>query len=89
VTLRWAPGRGRNFHGARRPSGMSLSNPVCSRVCKDGAWKVRQCAIPSVQDAGRGLWDLSRRTGYPHGDDRRKAGCLHQNSAAANARTSG
>jgi hypothetical protein len=85
VTLRRAPGRGRNFHGARRPSGISLSNPVCVKVV---------CALPFVYGCGgAGVqgWGFmgSRRTGHPHGDDRRRSGCLHQNTAAANAGTRG
>ena len=35
VTLRCAPGRGKYFHGAWRPSGMSLSKPACVRAFRD------------------------------------------------------
>ena len=78
VTLRRAPGRGRNFHGARRPSGMSLSNPVCARFRWNG-----------YGGAGAGIYGIyvDGRTGDPHGDDRRRAGCFHQNTAAAKTNT--
>ena len=80
VTLRRAPGRGRNFHGARRPSGMSLSNPVCARFRWNGY---------GGAGAGAGIYGIyvDGRTGDPHGDDRRRAGCFHQNTAAAKMNT--
>jgi len=37
-TLRLAPGRGKKRHGARRPSGMSLSKPIAQLIGEGSSW---------------------------------------------------
>jgi len=63
-----APGRGRYFHGARRPSGISLSKPVRGVTAKGGSvggggivWgRFDSCQHFVITDAGvyggRGIW---------------------------------